>query len=142
MAEISRAIMPGLVRTASNDSIGTDKSFGTTTDAGPWETPRTETRRFDYMDSRHASTGTVRQAPRRTTAAPTSTTDYRQKKSSSSSRSSGDRLFGMNGLTLDADSGISRNEDLGVTNQFGRSMQMGPSSSGLNIAAQRARRRL
>ncbi|KAJ9607524.1 hypothetical protein H2200_007602 [Cladophialophora chaetospira] len=128
MAETSRAIMPGLIRQDSDESVGTQYTRATTRD--PWDSPKAHDERFDYFDTfKPQSIG-------RNTARSNNTATQRRNKWSSSSNPVGARheqgreRFGLDGLGLGADSGVSRNENTGITSMFGR---------GLNLSSPRQR---
>ncbi|KIW31426.1 uncharacterized protein PV07_03076 [Cladophialophora immunda] len=117
--------MPQLPRTNSSESIETQLSIPTTTDAGPWETPRAENYRFDYFD------------PSKSPSAVASTRS--SVKRNRQPQSLDQNLMGIDGLSLDRDNRISRDESTGVSATLSR-MGLG-SSSGSSIAGPRARRK-
>ena len=148
MAERSYAIMPGLVQPSSNNSDVSDRSDSATTEANPWEPPTVQNPRYEYFEPVRTHPMT---APR-TSAPPTTTNTYRNKTParanqwhSSSSlgvgappKSNGNP-FGFDGLGVGNGSGVSRNENMGITSLFGRNLNL--SSPGSN-SRPRERQRL
>jgi len=138
MAERSRAIMPAFVRRDSDESVGTQHTRATIREPDPWDSPKAQDSRFDYFDTMKPQSS-VRSAARSNNTG----TQRRNKWNSSSSSSGGGRqpgrhAFGLDGLGLRADNGVSRDENTGITNMFGRGLSL--SSPGKNGGLGAARR--
>ncbi|EXJ71576.1 uncharacterized protein A1O5_05384 [Cladophialophora psammophila CBS 110553] len=119
------ATIPRLTRTDSSESIQTQSSIPTTTETESWETPRAENYRFDHFESSNPPSLT----------ASTWSSASRKHQHQVLNR----HMIGMDGLSLDEDDGISRDESTRVSNTL-RRVRLG-SSSGSSIAGPRARRK-
>lgn len=136
---------PTFVRADSEESISTQQTFATTTDASMWETPRVDDYRFQYFNDIQprapvmaTRSSTRNQSPPKSNVGPSS---HRARIPSKSA-------FGLDGLTLNYDdddddeyvNGLSRQRNTNTANQFGQNLQRFSPNS--NAAGSRMRRRL
>ncbi|ETI21904.1 hypothetical protein G647_05974 [Cladophialophora carrionii CBS 160.54] len=145
MAEKSRAIMPGLVRAESNESIETRPSMTTDSDpreSSPWDSPlKAQNERFDYFDTMQPQTYT-RSNTRRASSRP----QQAQKRnepilSSGGSRPATTQPFGLDVLMPPPGDGLSGDHSTGLTNTFQRNLKLSTPAQN-PIASANPRRRL
>ncbi|EXJ59142.1 hypothetical protein A1O7_06573 [Cladophialophora yegresii CBS 114405] len=118
MAENSSAIMPGLVRAESNESIGTRPSISTDSEpreSSPWDSPlKPQNERFDYFDTMKPQTYTK-----------SNTRPQAQKWNAPLLSSGGSRLATTQPFGLDAPMPPPDNDrSTGLTNTFRRNLKL------------------
>ncbi|KIW67733.1 hypothetical protein PV04_06965 [Phialophora macrospora] len=144
MAEKPRTIMPGLVRADSDESINTRPSVATDSEPrelNPWDTPRKpQNERFDYFEATKPQSNTRSNTRLGNTRAQQAQKWNPPISPAGAGRPAIRQPFGLDGLGLSADDGLSRDQNTGLTNTFRRNLNLSPPAKNPSTGASPRRR--